>query len=99
MNSSALELAVTHLNASIGRVLSTEQLAAALRSGSLRAIQDPIASAAAAYLFVETAPSLIAACAAESGADLAHANMLYRETLGEHLAQAPAWEQSVEHML
>lgn len=99
MPTSPVEVAVTHLNASIGRVLSAEQLSAALKAGSLSAIDDPTASAAAAYLFVETSPSLIAACARAAGADLAHAHMLYRETLEQHMARVPAWEQSLEHLL
>ncbi len=96
----SLGLAVTHLNAPAGPVLAVEQLAAALRAGSVTAITDsPTAAALASYMFVELEPRLIALCAHEAGAGLAHANRLYQESLRDGLARVPAWEQAVAHLL
>jgi len=57
--SSVLSLAVTHLNASVGPVLTVAQLTAALRAGAVDAIADaPTAAALVTSLFVETEPRL-----------------------------------------
>jgi hypothetical protein len=99
MTGTPLDLVVTHLNASIGKVVSSDQLAAALKAGSLSAIADPLAAAAVAYLFVEISPALIARCARFTGADLVRVNCLYLETLEDRLPRVLAWEESVEHLL
>ncbi|PPU86933.1 hypothetical protein XpopCFBP1817_18725 [Xanthomonas populi] len=97
---SNLELAVGHLNASVGRVLTPEQLATALRAGSSRTVSSsPTAAALVSSLFVELAPELIFRCAAEADADVHRVNQLYRETLADALPRARAWENSVEHFL
>lgn len=97
---SNLALAVGHLNASVGRVLTSEQLASALRAGSSRNVSpSPAVAALIRSLFIELAPELILRCAAEADADVQHVNQLYRETLADALPRARAWENSVEHFL
>jgi hypothetical protein len=77
-----LDLAVTHSNASVGPVLSSAQLAAALHAGRIDTLSEsPYAAAAASYLFVEIEPRVIALCAYEAGTDLGHANALYESSL------------------
>ncbi len=96
---SCLDLAIAHLNAPTGPVLTREELCAALRSGSLAILQRPIAAALVSYLFVELPPELISRCAIEAGSDVRHANELYRETLHVHVPRSIQWERSVEHLL
>ncbi len=85
-----LRTAVAHLNASVGPCLTVEQLAAALRAGSVAAISDsPTAAALASHLFSEVEPALIALCAHEAGSDVAHANMLYQESLLSLMPRVP----------
>lgn len=97
---SNLELAVTHLNASVGPILSIAQLAKALREGSIGATADsPTAAALVGYLFIEIDPRLISLCAREAGSDVSHANMLYQETLRHHLPRVAAWEKAMEYLL
>ncbi len=98
MASSSLQLAVTHLNASVGPVLTVEDLARALTSGSLKGFNEKQA-ALLMYLFVEIEPSLIARCATEAGSDLRRANEIYKESLEAHLPRVLKWEQAVEHLL
>jgi hypothetical protein len=53
-------MAVTHMNAPVGSVLTIEQLAKAFRTGSVDAITDsPTAAALVSYLFVELDAKLI----------------------------------------
>lgn len=98
MSSSSLQLAVTHLNVPVGPVLTTEDLALALRAGSVAGFQKK-AAAVLSHLFVELEPQLIAKCVAEAGSDLHRANELYKESLQAHLPRAPRWEKAVEHLL
>lgn len=93
-------MAVTHMNAPVGSVLTIEQLAKALRTGSVDAITDsPTAAALVSYLFVELDPRLIVLCAYEAGTDVAHANMLYQEGQRNLMPRVHAWEKSIEYML
>lgn len=97
---SGLALAVGHLNASVGPVLTREQLASALRAGSTRDIPvSPTAAALIKSLFAELPPDLILRCTTESGADLLRVNELYLEALADALPPVPTWETSVEHLL
>lgn len=97
---SNLDMAATHLNASVGAVLSPLQLAAALQAASLDVLSDaPEAAAAASYLFVEIEPRMIALCAYESGTDIAHANRLYHDLLAHSMPRVPRWEAAVEALL
>ena len=98
-STSGLDLAVTHLNAPVGPVLTREELTSALRAGQLAAIRQPQAAALATYLFVELEPSLIVRCVREAGADLRRANDLYEDTLCAKAPRSPSWERSVEHLL
>ena len=92
-----LDLAVTHLNASVGPVLSSTQLAAALRAGRIDTLSEsPYAAAAASYLFVEIEPRVIALCALEAGTDLDHANALYESLLRDAMPRVTAWEDYVK---
>lgn len=98
--SDSLGLAVTHLGASTGPVLTSAQLAESLRAGSAAALSDaPAACALVRYLFVEVEPCLIAACARQAGANLQLANQLYLENLRHAMPRVRAWEQAVAHLL
>ncbi|WP_374013073.1 hypothetical protein [Pseudoxanthomonas koreensis] len=97
---SGLELAVAHLNASVGPVLTTGQLAAALRAGSTRNLPVPPAAAALiSSLFAELPPDLILRCTVDAAADVRRVNGLYLEALADALPPVRAWEASVEHFL
>jgi hypothetical protein len=97
---SNLQMVVAHMNASVGPILSTEQLATALRTGSVQAIQEsPVAAGLMAYLFVEVEPRLIALSAHEAGADIVLANQLYKEGLAKGMPRVSAWEESIGHLL
>jgi hypothetical protein len=98
MSDSGLQLAVTHLNVPVGPVLTTEDLAQALRAGSVAGL-DKRAGAILSHLFVELEPGLIARCAHEAGSDLRRANELYKESLQAHLPRVPQWEKAVEELL
>jgi len=93
-----LDLAVTHLNASIGPVLSSEQLANALRTGVIATLPD-LAAGAVSYLFVEIEPRVIALCAIEAGTDIHHANCLYERLLKDLLPRVSGWEEYVNQHL
>ena len=95
----SLGLAVTHLNASTGPVLTAEHLAKILRAGSVDVITDAPAAALASYLFVELEPRLIALCAYQAGTGVAQANRLYQDSLRHGMLRVPAWEQSVRYLL
>lgn len=96
----SLGLAVTHLNVPVGAVLTEGQLSAALRAGSVDAIAaSPAAAALVRYLFIELDPRLIALCAYEAGTDVAHANMVYQESLRHAMPRVPAWESAIEYLL
>lgn len=97
--SNNLGLAVTHMNASVGSVLTVEQLTNALRAGSINAIDSPTSAAVVSYLFVELDPRLIVLCAYEAGSDVAHANMIYQESLLNAMPRVHAWEKSIEYIL
>jgi|SRR5678815_4052411 len=100
MSHTSLGLAAAHLNAAVGAILSEDDLARALRSGSLEAVDGaPVKAALISSLFVELAPSLVSRCASEAGADFAHANMLYEETLRRGAVRVQAWEKAVEHLI
>lgn len=99
MNSSHLELAVSHLNAPYGEVVLVKHLRDALRAGSINVISEPVAAAVVSYAFVELEPRSIALCASEAGSDLRHADLLYRETLKNSLPCVPAWEAIVSESL
>lgn len=97
---SNLDLVVAHLNASTGPLVSSLQLAAALRAGKLDVLSDsPSAAACISYLFVETEPRLIALCAYESGTDLDHANSLYEDLLRRSMPRVPEWEAVMQRFL
>ena len=95
-----LNLAVTHLNAPVGSVLTVAQLANALRAGSVGAINELSAAALVGYLFVELDPQLIVLCAYEAGTDAAHAHRMYQEGRLLHaMPQVPNWENAIEYLL
>lgn len=95
-----LDLVVTHLNVPVGNVLTADQLALALRKGSVASLSDsPHAAALISGLFAELSPQLILHAAAEAKADLAHVEQLYRESLAASMPRVASWEHAVEHML
>lgn len=89
-----LNLAVGHLNASVGPLLTVEQLAAAMRAGSTRHLPETPA-ALVLSMFAELSPALILRCAAEAGADVRQVDQLYREALADALPPVPAWEHAI----
>jgi hypothetical protein len=96
---SHLSLAATHLNSSIGPVVTAAHVAQALHAGSITVIADnPSAAAMVGYLFVELEPRLIALCTAEAQSDMAHANRLYTESLSHALPRVLAWENAVKYL-
>lgn len=98
MGTGGLELAVTHLNAPVGPVVTVEHLAQALRAGSVAGL-DKRTAAIVSHLFVELDPGLIARCAYEAGSDLRRANELYKESLTDHLPRVPDWENAIAHLV
>lgn len=98
-STASLPMAAQHMNVPTGPVVRVRDLALALRSGSFDGVSCPGAAAAMAYLFVEIAPHLVAACMREAGGSFASANQLYLETVHAGIPRVPAWEQAVEHLL
>lgn len=97
---SGLELAVGHLNASVGPVLTTRQLAFALCAGSTSHLPAPSIVAALIHsMFAELPAEVILRCAVESAADIHRVDNLYREALADAFPPVPVWETSVEHLL
>ena len=101
----ALDLAVTHLNAPVGPIVSRGNLQDALRAGNLSVVRDPQAVAILSYLFVELEPPLIVRCANEAAADqkkpmaIKKANELYEDTVRRRVPRSIEWERSVMHLL
>lgn len=98
MCNGGLELAVTHLNASVGPIVTVEHLSKALRSGSVASLDKTVA-AVVTHLFVELDPGLIARCAYEAGSDLRRADELYKESLQSHLPRVLQWENGVAELV
>lgn len=91
-------LITAHLNAPFGAVLSAQDVTESLRVGRLAA-KTAQANAVLGYLFVETEPRLIAACALESGTSLACAHQLYLDTLDHQAPRSPQWESAIAGQL
>ncbi len=99
-STSALDLAVTHLNAPVGHVLTRSDLSQALRIGSLSPVHHhQVAAALITYMFVEIDPQLIIRCVNELRSGVAQANGLYEETLRARAPRVLAWEKAVQHLL
>jgi hypothetical protein len=98
MDAPGLRVAVTHLNAPVGAIVTVEHLVQALRAGSVQGL-DARAAAVLSYLFLELEPALIARCVREAGSDLRRANDLYNETLADKLPRNPRWEEAIAHLL
>jgi hypothetical protein len=96
---SGLGIAVTHLNAPYGKVVSEEQLALALRHGTVHiAGISETAGAIITSLFTESTPNLIMRCIKEAGATIESAHALYLETTKEWY-RCSEWEEAVQHLL
>ena len=96
----SLSLAVTHLNTSVGDALSITQLKCALQQGSTNGIgESPIAAALISQLFIKLNPRLIVLCAYEAGVDARRANMLYEESLRNHMPRVLEWEKSTAFLV
>jgi hypothetical protein len=99
-SASSLGLAVAHLNASVGSILTVDQLAKALEAGTTKVLFDaPTAAALVSYLFVEVEPKLVVQCTQEVGTDVLHANMLYCESLRQDLPRVPQWESAIMYLI
>ena len=98
MYARGLMVAVTHLNAPVGAIVTVEHLVQALRAGTVQGLDSP-AAAVLSYLFLELEPALIARCVREAGSDLRRANELYRETLADKLPRNPRWEEAIAHLI
>jgi hypothetical protein len=84
----------------VGNVLTADQLALALRRGSVAPLSDcPDAAPLISGLFAELSPQTILHAAAEAKADLSHVEQLYQETLAACMPRVARWEHAVEHML
>lgn len=95
-----LALAVAHLNAALGPVLTAVQLAQAMRAGTVRHLSDnPVGAALVESLFVELSPELIVRCANDAGANLVQVERLYQESLEHAMPPAHAWEKARAHLL
>jgi hypothetical protein len=95
----ALNVAVGQLNASVGNVVSADQLASALRAGSVHHLSSTLVGALINSIFAELPPDLILRSAAEAGADVHAVDRLYRATLADALPPSPRWERAVEPFL
>jgi hypothetical protein len=98
METPGLMLAVTHLNASVGVVVTLEHLTRALCAGSVEGL-DARTAAVVSCLFVELEPALIARCVLEARSNLARANEFHKETLTGNLPRNPRWEQAIAHLI
>jgi hypothetical protein len=98
MDAPGLMLAVTHLNASVGAIVTVEHLVKALRAGTVEGL-DARTAAVLSYLFLELEPALVARCVREAGSDLRRANELYKETLAGKLQRNPRWEEAIAHLI
>ncbi|WP_371436199.1 hypothetical protein [Polaromonas sp.] len=96
---SAIPVAVAHLNAPYGQILTAEDLTAALRAGSFTKMAHPSGSDIAAAMFIELEPEQLLACVNEVGGTLRGLQGLYEESLSRGLARVPGWEQTAEQLL
>ena len=95
-----LMVAVGHMNASVGPLLTPEQMEAALHAGTVDGISEkPIVGALILSIFVECSPALILRCAMETHASLKSVARLYRESLERGGFPSLAWERSTGHLL
>lgn len=94
-----LELAASHLNASVGALVSTEALAQSLRDGTVRNVRVGPRTARVRGLlhsvFVEVEPQLLLDCVREAGATWRSADLLYQESLRAGAYKSRAWEELV----
>jgi len=95
---SAIDLAITHLNAPVGNALSAAQLSDALSAGSVRTL-PPVPAALVLSIFAELEPQLILRCVREVSASVANANRLYMEWLSDTPLHITRWERAVEYLL
>lgn len=93
-----ISMAVAHLNAPYGEIVSPGDLIESLSQGELRAA-SPKAAAILSYLFVEVEPRLVMRCAMESGSSLPMANQLYSDTIKGGAPRSALWESSVKALL
>ena len=93
-----ISMAVTHLNAPYGAIVSPGDLIESLSQGELRAA-SPKAAAILSYLFVEVEPRLVMQCAMESGSSRPLANQLYSDTIKGGAPRSALWESSIKALL
>ena len=97
-NQHGIAMAVTHLNAPYGAIVSPSDLIESLSQGGLRAA-SPKAAAILSYLFIEVEPQLVMRCAMESGSSLLKANQLYSDTIKGGAPRSALWESSIKALL
>lgn len=99
MDTAALELVITHLNAPYGEIVLIDDLTAVLRDGTTAAIarRKPDAASILSQLFVEVSPALVGRCMVAVGATFASVQALYAESIGQ-AGRVPAWERAVAHL-
>lgn len=97
MNTSALDLVVTHLNAPYGDLVSVDDLTAVLVGGTTTIIAEPAAAGILGRLFVEVSPALIGRCMVAAGATFTSVGALYAESIA-HCGRVPAWERATGHL-
>lgn len=88
---SAISMTVSHLNAPYGAILTNDELAESLLTGSVMG-SSPVSRAIIEQLFIEVSPSLILRCVSEVGGGACQANMLYQKSLESGAVRNLGWE-------
>lgn len=98
---SVFDSVVSTLNASTGPIVTVAHLEAALRAGSLDAIENNSARASVSYLFVELMHQLrlIALCCYAIDVPITQANQLYLHTVAEGIPRVREWEEAMENLI
>lgn len=89
---SHLEMVATHLNAPYGDVVTTTEVALALRAGSLAVVQSELSRALLMTMFIECAPQSILSAALEAGGSWRTVRSLYLEAVTGGMRSVQDWE-------
>ncbi len=96
-----LDMIAAHLNAPYGLAVSPDDIAAALRAGSLSPVQaDAWVKELLASMFVEMEPEYIGRASFEAGVRLEEADALYQQARSEYgLPRVERWEDALKGVL
>jgi hypothetical protein len=89
---SHLEMIATHLNAPYGDVVTTADLALALRAGSLTEVRSDLSRALLMTMFIECAPQSILSAALQAGGSWRTVRALYQATVAAGMQSVKDWE-------